>query len=337
MSNMLVIEQSAAPWLKTTGRRRLHTSHSLRQRTSRLLSLAHCRRTSTRIQAGAQTLLHTNRRQWEGLTLLVIHLGQPLGRLRNLCLARAARCEQKNTPQALPENIEQRSTPSALKSRQRWHSRRPSLPARPPPLQSAAAPPARSQCPRRCQRPAHSAGQLRLSLEAGGAVLMRASSGHSWCSTTVAQFAVAGRLRARALSSFGFSAGLPSTGSSSTPSNIFRLATVRFILGSAPSLACVPPAAAPAALACSASAFSALAHGRHALRPLRLGLAAARWQRLHEAGPGECGASGRLCSAAPCSKELCMLLQQAEARFGTCCVHRAQQSQLCTFIRCLQA
>ena len=81
--------------------------------------------------------------------------------------------------------------------------------------------------------------------------------------------------------------------------------------------------------ACSASAFTALAHGRHALRPLRLGLAAAKWQRLHDAGPGKCGASGRLCSAAPCSEELCMLLQQAQASFVPCCVHRAQQYQLC--------
>lgn len=151
-------------------------------------------------------------------------------------------------------------------------------------------------------------GQLRLSSEAGGAVPTSAPAGV--CSHTAGpQLALAVKARVRALSGFGFSAGLPSTGSSSTPSSMFRLATVRFILGSAVPLSCALPASAPELLACSASAFSALAQGRHALRPLWQGRAAVKWQRLHEAGPGECSASGRLCSAAPCSRELCMLLQ----------------------------
>jgi len=239
---------------------------------------------------------------------------------------RPPRPAAEQTPQSLPdarstllarcftrsgtwqECVEVQGIPSARRSRQRWRSRQPSLPARPPPLQSAAAPLARSLCPRPRRRPAQAPGQLRLSSEAGGAVPTSAPAGV--CSHTAGpQLALAVKARVRALSGFGFSAGLPSTGSSSTPSSMFRLATVRFILGSAVPLSCALPASAPELLACSASAFSALAQGRHALRPLWQGRAAVKWQRLHEAGPGECSASGRLCSAAPCSRELCMLLQ----------------------------
>ena len=60
-----------------------------------------------------------------------------------------------------------RGPPSARRSRRRWRSRQPSLPARPPPLQSAAAPLARSLCPRLRRRPAHSARAAQAELGGG--------------------------------------------------------------------------------------------------------------------------------------------------------------------------
>ncbi len=95
---------------------------------------------------------------------------------------RPPRPAAEQTPQSLPdarstllarcftrsgtwqECVEVQGIPSARRSRQRWRYRQPSLPARPPPLQSAAAPLARSLCPRPRRRPAHSARSAQAEL-----------------------------------------------------------------------------------------------------------------------------------------------------------------------------